>query len=255
MSMTRNDPTIISIVSQKGGTGKTTTTVNLGAALALSGKRVLLIDLDPQASLSYSLGLGEAPLTITDIIHDDIDPEKVCQMREGMAVIPSDISLADIELSLTQVTDREMVIKRYVIERVKGYDFILLDCPPALSLLTLNALCASRYMVIPLQMEVLGLQGLDKILDTAKRVTETFNSSLEVKGVLPVMIDQRKNLCIEIWDILRQRYDIKVFKSYIRSNVKASEAPSFGMSVIAYAPQSSSAKDYLEFADELTRSV
>ena len=244
--------TIISIVNQKGGTGKTTTVLNLGAALVRQKKKVLVIDSDPQGNLTYSLGLQDSTPTLGDLLLGEVTWGEVIKNSEGMEVIPADVSLVDAEISLTNVIGRELILKK-ILNKVKGYDYVLVDCPPSLSLLTLNALCASDKVVIPLQLEVLSLQGLDKILNTIGQIREVFNPELSIEGVLPVMVDQRKNLTKEINSFLTSNYEVKVFQSSIRTNVKASESPSFGKSVIAYAPGSNSAVDYLNFAKELVQ--
>lgn len=240
---------IIAVVNQKGGTGKTTTTVNLGKALAQKKKKILLLDMDPQGSMGYSLGITKPERTIADVFTEEAAIADVIVKREGMDVIPSDVSLADIELSLAEMKDRNSVLKS-ILEEVKGYDFILIDCPPSLSLLTVNALCAARRVLVPMQMEVLSLQGLDLISQTIEKISKVFNPELRILGIVPVMVDTRRKLTTEINEHIRENYDFFIFKSQIRANVRASEAPSFGESVITYAPKSNSALDYLALAKE-----
>ena len=240
---------IISIVNQKGGTGKTTTTVNLGSALARNNKKVLLIDLDPQGNLTYSLAINNFDHTIEKVLLNESNINKSVIEREGMDVIPSNTDLADVEITISGHKERESLLKN-ALHSINGYDYILIDCPPSLSLLTINALNVTHKVIIPLQMEVLSIQGLNQILETIKKVRNVFNKDIQIQGVLPVMVDKRRNLSLEVYEYIQNNFDIYIFKNHIRTNVKATEAPSFGSSVIKYAPNSNSAKDYLAFANE-----
>lgn len=243
---------VIAIVNQKGGTGKTTTTINLGSALAQKGKKVLLIDLDPQGSLTYSLGINDFEKGMAEVFFEEASVDEVILQKENLNILPSDIKLADTELSLAQAEHRESYL-REILKNILPYDFILIDCPPALSMLTLNALNAADQVIIPMQMEVLSLQGLDLITSTIKRIQADYNPKLTIMGILPVLIDSRRKLNHEVLEYIQENYDIPVFKSKIRRNVRASEAPSFGQSVITYAPNSNSATDYQEFAKEILK--
>ena len=245
---------IVSVVNQKGGTGKTTSTINLAKALELHGKRILLIDMDPQGSLTYSLGVVDIDKSIADVLYGDADLLEVIVEREGMDVIPPSISLADVELSLVDVEDREYRLK-YLLEKVDGYDFVIIDCPPSLSLLTINALAVSKYVIVPMLMEVLSLQGLDLISETLQKIKQSVNPELSVLGILPVMVDRRRKLSSEVYEHINSNYDFRMFETQIRPNVRASEAPSFGQSVISYAPTSNSANDYMELCEEILKLV
>ena len=245
---------IIAVVNQKGGTGKTTTTINLGKSLEQKGKRVLLIDMDPQGSLGYSLGIMDPEKTVSDLIYGEATVSDVLVSKEGMDVIPSDIGLADLELSLVDADNREYRLK-YIIDELQGYDYVFIDCPPSLSLLTINALTTSDYVLIPMLMEVLSLQGLDLISATIDKIKNTLNADLSVLGILPVMVDRRRKLSAEIYEHIQDNYDFHMFESQIRPNVRASEAPSFGQSVITYSPDSNSAKDYIGLSDEFLNIV
>ena len=238
---------IIGVINQKGGTGKTTTTINLGVALAQKKKSVLLIDLDPQGSLSYALGV-EFEESLSDVFEGKVSLSSILQETEGLSVAPSDVELADIELSLSDAEDRELFLKNILRDLEAEFDYVLIDCPPSLSSLTVNALTASQLVIIPMQMEVLSLQGLDLVSDTIGKIQSTVNETLEIAGILPVMVDRRRKLTQEIFDHIQEHFDIRVFETMIRSNVKASEAPSFGQSVLNYAPKSNSALDYKSFA-------
>ncbi len=242
----------VSIVNHKGGTGKTTTTVNLGSALALMGHKVLLVDFDAQGSLSYSLGIDDDLPTITDLLHGDEPIGKVLQERENMYVLPANTSLADIELAIAKSEDRYHHLKN-LLSLVGEYDFVLIDCPPSLSLLTLNALTASEYVIVPMQMDVLALRGLDSMIETIQKVSD-INPQLKLLGVLPIMVDPRKNIHQEILVHIRSNYnDVRLFRQTIRTSVKAAEAPSFGKSVVSYAPSSTTAADYKELATEVAK--
>ena len=243
---------IIAIINQKGGTGKTTTTVNLGSALASKGKKVMLIDLDPQGNLSYSFGLTEFKNSIANVLLGDISISEVLLSAEGMDIVPANIDLADAELSISPAEAREQILSSILID-LKDYDFIIIDCPPSLSLLTINALNIADKVIIPMQMEVLSLQGLDQIITTIEKINQAFGKSIGILGILPVMVDSRKKLSSEIHRYISQNYDHHIFKNQIQTNVRASEAPSFGQSVVKYAPNSRSSKDYLLLADEVIK--
>lgn len=244
---------IISIINQKGGTGKTTTSVNLSSALAALGHKVLTIDLDPQGNLSYSLGFEEFENSIYNALTEETSFDKIVLKSENFDLIPADIKLADFELDLVNTYNRYFKLKT-VFEKnnISNYDFVIIDCPPSISLLTLNALTASNYILIPMQFEVLSLQGLKMILKTYQNVVEKLNPDLQIAGILPVMYDKRRNVTKEIKEHIEQNFQVPIFKNFIRTDVKIIEAPSFGKSVIAYAPNSPSANDYLAFAKELT---
>ena len=245
---------IISIVNQKGGTAKTTTTLNLGCALAKHKKKVLLVDMDAQASLTYSMGFMNIPHTISHVFHQEkTTKEVIIQTEEKVDLLPSDITLADVELAMTSSEDRESYLKEILLGLNSTYDYILIDSPPSMSLLTINALTASDYVLIPMQLDVLSLQGLELIIQTVNKVKQSFNDQLEIIGILPVLVDFRRKLTSEVLEYLNEQFSYKVFKSMIRSNVKASEAPSFGKSVISYAPLSNSAQDYASFAKEILK--
>jgi len=241
--------TIVSVINQKGGTGKTTTTINLGSALSKLGKRVLLVDLDPQANLSYSLGIEEPETTIADVFTGDKVLSEILIHRENLSIAPGANELVDIEISLVTQTDREHFLQNMLAD-AQDFDYILIDCPPSLSLLTVNALAASDEVVIPLQMEVLTLQGLSQILATVAKIRSAFNAKLKVKGIVVVMFDKRRKLSSEIEQYLQENIEEKIFQSRIRLNVKLAEAPSFGKSVLDYDPSSNGSQDYMALAEE-----
>lgn len=246
---------VIAIINQKGGTGKTTTTVNLGAALHKRGKDVMLVDLDPQGNMGYSFGIQSGEVEkkgMTEVMLEGMSIDEVVIEKEGLSIAPSDITLSDAELSLASEENREHVLKE-AFEKTGDHDYVLLDCPPSLSLLTINALKVADKVVIPMQMEVLALKGLELIVSTLSQIKKGVNKRIDILGILPVMIDKRRKLSAEVLEHIKENYAVPVFESQIRNNVKATEAPSFGQSVISYAPNSNSAIDYLSFADEVIK--
>lgn len=246
---------VTAIINRKGGTGKTTTAINLCYELAQLRKKVLLIDIDAQGNASYSLGLNANNGSIADIlqakdaIHAIRALHAICVNIAGFDIIPSSSTLADVEISLISKIGREQILKDKLKE-LKEYDYIVIDCPPSLSLLTINALNYAHNVIIPLQMEVLSLQGLTQILDTIKEVKNMLNNKLEIKGILATMFDVRRNLTHEVLAEVKKNTKERVFKSVIRECVKISESPSFAQPVGIYAPQSNGAIDYKNFAKE-----
>lgn len=244
---------VLSIVNHKGGTCKTTTTVNLGCALARRGKKVLLLDLDAQGSLSYSLNIVDSTSTITNVLLEGLPLTAALQEREGLHVLPADETLTEVELTLSKFEMKFNKVKDLE-SQYSQYDFVLIDCPPSVSLLTVNALVASNYVLIPMQMDVLALRGLDSIMNTVQKIN-LFNQKLSILGVVPVMVDSRKNIHQEIINHIKSTYAIRIFSPFIRSCVKAAEAPSFGESVIKYAPSCNTSCDYLCLADAILKSA
>jgi len=242
---------VVSIVNHKGGTGKTTTTINLGSALAAEGHRVLLIDFDAQGSLSYSLGIDDGEPTVADVLLGEVSAQQILQEREGMHILPAGSSLADVELAIAKADNRFNHLGN-LLATLPKYDYVLIDCPPSLSLLTLNALAASDCVIVPMQMDVLALRGLDSMLETIKKINP-MNPGLDVLGILPVMVDPRKNIYQEILNHIKANYTVRVFKQVIRTSVKAAEAPSFGKSAVHYAPTSTTAQDYRSLAGEFLK--
>lgn len=242
---------VIAIANHKGGSGKTTTTINLGVALSNLGKKVLLIDLDPQGNLSYSLGIPDDAPTIADVITGSKTLDEVLVEREGLHVAPSNMFLADIELSIQGVKDRLYVLKSLLDSYVKEYDYVLIDCSPSKSLLTINALVLADKVITTILLDVLSVQGLNQINRTIYDVKRGFNKNLSFIGILPINVDLRSNISKEILTFVEENFDIPLIKTYIRSCVKFAEAPSFGESVFAYAPHSTGAEDYHVLAKEI----
>lgn len=242
---------IIAIVNQKGGTGKTTTAVNLGRAIADMGKRVLLLDLDPQGSLSYYLGANSNVWTISDVILGDVSLNNAIIQRENLEIIPADVSLADLEISLASYPQREYIIKKLLL-KAPQYDYIIMDCSPSLSVMTINALTAAKYIIIPLQMEVLSIHGLELMLETVERIKKNLNPTLEIMGILPLMYDRKRRITQEVLAHIIKTYSfLYIFDTLIRMDVKLVEAPSYGKSVFDYAPETNGAQDYMKLAKEV----
>ena len=241
--------TTVAVINQKGGTGKTTTTINLGSALSKLGKRVLLLDLDPQANLSYSLAVTEPKVTLADAFLGNTSLQDVLVEKDGLWIAPGSNELVDIEISLVSQPNREKFLQS-MLKDLTDFDYILIDCPPSLSVLTINALTASDEVLVPLQMEVLTLQGLDQILNTVEKIKKAFNSKLKIKGIVVVMFDVRRKLSQEVLEYLQQNVKEHIFKQSIRLNVKLAEAPSFGRSIMEYDASSNGAKDYMALAEE-----
>lgn len=246
---------IITIGNRKGGTGKTTTVVNLGKGLSLHGKTVLLIDLDPQANLSYSYGVSTEGCLLGEVLLEKCIDSGSIFYKSGLDIIPSTNELQEYEEECIKSGYSLTLLKKAIDSVRDHYDFILIDCPPAASYLTKSALIASDAVIIPMQMETLSLQGFEQMVDLVFDVKENYNPELWILGVLGVMVDERKHLTQEILTAVQNDYGVDVFNNYIRQNVKAAEAPAYGKSVIEYAPQSNSAKDYMSVAKELLISM
>lgn len=243
---------IIAVVNQKGGTGKTTTTQNLGVALAKKNKKVLLIDLDAQANLTYSFGIINPEMSVTDALRGIHALHAMRVNREGVDIIPASALLSSLEISIINKPGREGLLKDRL-KDVTGYDYVLLDCPPALSVLTINALTAADQVITPMQMEILSLQGLTQLLETIKSIKQEFNHHLQISGIVAVNYDTRRRLSEEVLGEIEKKLGQKVYKAKIRPCVRIAEAPSFAQSVMSYAPSSNGALDYEDLAKEIIK--
>ncbi|MDP2763100.1 MAG: ParA family protein [Enterobacteriaceae bacterium] len=244
---------IISICNQKGGTGKTTTTINLGVALAKLNKKVLLIDLDSQASLTFSFGINNQAGTISEVLQGKQTIQNTFVEKENITIAPSSIQLADVELAIIgKKIGRELILKEKLKE-LKNFDYVFIDCPPSLSILTINAFNISDKVLIPAQMEVLSLQGLSLLLDTIKEVKQILNKKIKVAGIIATLYNSSRNLSEEVSQEIEKKLKEKIFNTKIRVCVKLAEAPSFAKSVLAYAPGSNGAIDYINLAKEFIK--
>ncbi len=245
----------IALTNQKGGVGKTTTTINLGAGLAKLGKKVLLIDLDPQANLTYSLRTHSHRLekTIYHALRGGVDVADIIIEHNGFDFIPSSLELSGAELELASEPAREGLLKNVIkqLEEEYDYDYVLIDCPPNLGLLTLNAFTAVKDIFIVLQSEYLALHGLSKLLDLVKVVQQRLNNQLKVGGIICTLYDSRKNLNKEVVGHIKDYFGPKVFKTIIRDNVALAEAPSHHKTIFEYDGNSAGAQDYFALAKEI----
>lgn len=249
------NPRIISIINQKGGVGKSTTAVNLAAALGNHGKNVLIVDFDPQGNTTSGFGIEKEELEqcVYDALLNDVPAEELLieTNSKNVSVIPATIQLAGAEIELVSAMARETRLKELLEPIEQNYDFILIDCPPSLGLLTINALTAADSVLIPIQCEYYALEGVTKLLESMRMVKSRINKGLDVYGVLLTMYDSRTSLANQVVDEVKGYFGEKVFETLIPRTVKISEAPSFGMPVIDYAPQNKGAQAYMELANEV----
>lgn len=246
---------ILAIANQKGGVGKTTTSVNLSACLAYLGKKVLLVDTDPQGNATSGVGIekGEVEACIYNVLVEDAELEKVIlhTAMDGLDVAPATIQLAGAEIELVPTISREVRLKRAIEKVETNYDYIIIDCPPSLGLLTINALTAADAVIIPVQCEYYALEGLSQLLNTIRLVQKHLNDKLSIEGVLLTMLDARTNLGIQVIDEVKKYFQDKVYQTIIPRNVRLSEAPSHGEPIVLYDARSRGAQVYLEFAKEV----
>jgi chromosome partitioning protein len=244
----------IAVFNQKGGVGKTTTVINLCACLANRGKKVLMIDIDPQGNTTSGVGIDKTTIekTIYDVLIYGSDP-KDCIVdinRENLYIIPSSVQLAGAEIELTEMNRRELKLRECLDSIKDDYDFVFIDCPPSLGLLSINALSAVDSVLIPIQCEYYALEGVSQLMNTIKLVKRSLNPDLDIEGVVLSMFDGRTNLSIQVVDEVKKYFRGKVYTTMIPRNVRLAEAPSHGMSIIEYDIKSRGAESYMDLADE-----
>ena len=246
---------VIAICNQKGGVGKTTTSINLSTYLAISGKRILLIDIDPQGNATSGLGINKHNIkqSIYDLIIDEIDPKQVIIPTgiDNLTIIPSTLSLTGAEVELVGIMGREYRLKKALSPILSEFDYIIIDCPPSLGLLTVNALSAADSVLIPVQCEYYALEGLGQLVNTVNLVKENLNSSLVIEGVLLTMADFRTNLTNEVINEVKEFFKAKVYNAIIPRNIRITESPGFGKPIAIYDKSSIGAQKYQEFVNEL----
>lgn len=248
---------IIAITNQKGGVGKTTTSVNLSACVAAQGKRVLVVDADPQGNTSSGLGVRvkEKTPTVYEVLAGETPLKDALAKTavEGLMVLPADIRLAGAEIELASMEHRERVMTQMLENAKNDFDYIFIDCPPSLGLITLNALCAADGVLIPIQCEYYALEGLSQLIHTVNLVRERLNPTLDIEGIVFTMYDARTNLSMQVVENVKDHLNQKVYKTMIPRNIRLAEAPSYGMPINLYDAKSAGAESYMALADEVIK--
>ena len=248
----------IAIFNQKGGVGKTTTNINLAACLALKGKKVLILDIDPQGNTTSGVGVSKKDLDLTTheiLIEDDHHPAEAVIPTgvPNLDIMPASVQLAGAEVELINMAGREKRLKMAIDVLKPDYDYIFIDCPPSLSLLTINALTAVDSVLVPIQCEFYALEGVSQLLSTIDLVRKSFNKDLQIQGVLLSMFDGRANLSIQVAEEVKRFFGDKLYSTVIPRNIRLAEAPSYGMPITSYDPKSKGAKAYMAFAEEFLK--
>lgn len=246
---------IIAIANQKGGVGKTTTAINLSACLAEKGQKVLAIDMDPQGNMSSGLGLDKNSVekTIYDLIIGESEVEEVLQKKtlENLDILPANVDLSAAEIELIGIDEKEYIVKK-AIEKIKDdYDYVIIDCPPSLSMLTINAMTTADSVLVPIQCEYYALEGLSQLIHTVELVKERLNPVLEIEGVVFTMYDARTNLSLQVVENVKDNLQQNIYKTIIPRNIRLAEAPSYGMPINQYDAKSAGADSYRRLADEV----
>lgn len=246
---------IIAIANQKGGVGKTTTAINLSSCLAEKGQKVLAIDMDPQGNMTSGLGVDkdEAEKTIYDLLIGEADINEVIwkNVMENLDVIPTNIDLSAAEIELIGVEDKEYIVRNAIYKVKDNYDFIIIDCPPSLSMLTINAMTTADSVLVPIQCEYYALEGLSQLIHTVELVKERLNSGLEIEGVVFTMYDARTNLSLQVVENVKDNLQQNIYKTIIPRNIRLAEAPSYGMPINKYDAKSAGSDAYMRLADEV----
>lgn len=243
---------IIAISNHKGGVGKTTSAVNIGAGLAMAGKKVLLIDMDPQANLTQSYGITKADVSVYEVLKGEAEP-KPLHMFDNLDILPSTLDLSGAEMELSNEAGREYILHEAISKIVDDYDYVIIDCPPSLGLLTINALTAATEVYIPLQAHYLAIKGLTKIVEVIGKVKKRLNKRVEITGVFVTQFDKRKVLHRDVVDTIHTYFQEKLFDTRVRDNISLAEAPSQGLDIFRYDPICNGSEDYRALCEEIIK--